>query len=109
MQDQTLDNAVMKLEPEMPVAIVLLPDEKVTAFYSQKSEARLLQKLQEIANASTLSDVDAAKAWLGTLREPSGWFDTLREADVHFREISGMWISGTSREPLIRPSSGAGA
>lgn len=71
----------------MPVAIALLPGGIIPGIFADDSADALLATLRGLTGAPALPDVAAARAWLLTLAEPSGWFDTLAEAHAHLDRL----------------------
>lgn len=71
----------------MPIAIALLPGGIIPGIFADDSTDRLLATLRGLVGAPALPDVAAARAWLLTLPEPSGWFDTAAEANAHLDRL----------------------
>lgn len=71
----------------MPIAIVLLPSGIIPGIFSDDDASRLLATLRGLSGAPVLPDVATARAWLLSLPEPSGWFDTTAEATAHLDRL----------------------
>lgn len=67
----------------MPVAIAVLPSGVIPAIYSEQSDIELLNRLTTIEGAPALPDISAAKTWLASLPEPSGWFENAQLAKLY--------------------------
>ncbi len=67
----------------MPVAIAVLPNGVIPAIYSEQNDNDMLARLRTIEFAPALDDVGAAKTWLATLPEPSGWFENAQLAKLY--------------------------
>ena len=74
----------------MPIAIIIAPDNIVPAIVAEETPAALVTRLRGFVFAPGLPDEQAARLWLQTLPEPSGWFADVAEARAHLaRAASG--------------------
>lgn len=71
----------------MPVAIALLPGGIIPGIFAADDAGELLATMRGLVGAPDLPDVVAARAWLLTLPEPSGWFSTIAEANAHLDRL----------------------
>ena len=67
----------------MPIAIVVAPGEIIPAVLANDTEADLLATLRGLVFAPALANVQAAREWLLTLEEPSGWFGSGAEVTAY--------------------------
>lgn len=84
----------------MPIAIALLPGGIIPGIFAADDPDALLATLRGLVGAPGLPDVAAARAWLLTLPEPSGWFDTLAEANAHLDRLQSEEAPMTGDEVL---------
>lgn len=71
----------------MPIAIVFTGADVVPGIFKRDTDAGLLMDLAGIKGAPIIADIVAAKEWLVSLPEPSGWFDTVAEALAHTERL----------------------
>lgn len=71
----------------MPIAIILSPGDVIPAILSYEKDAELLAALRNLTFSPILEDVQAAREWLQTLDEPSGWFGSMTEANAYLHRL----------------------
>lgn len=90
----------------MPIAIVFTGADVVPGIFKRDTDADLLKDLANIKGAPALQDVGAAKQWLVTLPEPSGWFDTTTEALAHTERLKDEARAGGEEVKAARAALG---
>jgi DNA-binding XRE family transcriptional regulator len=70
------------MEADMPIAIAIGPGGIIPAILQQDRADNLLAQLRGMVFAPTLADVDAARVWLTSQPEPSGWYETAAEVQA---------------------------
>jgi DNA-binding XRE family transcriptional regulator len=71
----------------MPVAILISQGEVVPAVLVEKNADSLLQTLNALATTPALETVTEARVWLMEQPDPSGWFDSMSEANAYFDRL----------------------
>lgn len=69
----------------MPVAIIVL-EGQLPAIIQERTNAELINRLNELTDAPHMEDVSAARNWLQSLPFPSGWFLNAEIAKMHVRQ-----------------------
>lgn len=90
----------------MPIAIVFTGADVVPGIFKRDTDADLLKDLAGLQGAPALRDVVAAKEWLVSLPEPSGWFDTAKEALAHTERLKDQARAGGDEVKAARAALG---
>ncbi|MGH1415362.1 MAG: hypothetical protein ACRBB0_17875 [Pelagimonas sp.] len=71
----------------MPIAIVMSQSGAIPAIIAEDTTADLVAALTALADAPDLANEGAARLWLQSLPQPSGWFKTAEEARAHVQRM----------------------
>ncbi|WP_411819687.1 hypothetical protein ABFZ85_13160 [Hyphococcus formosus] len=69
----------------MPVAVAILKN-AIPAIVEERDDAALLKRLKDFPELPNFSTVNEARGYLAKLPFPSGWFDSLKEAQLYAKQ-----------------------
>ncbi|EBA18416.1 hypothetical protein RSK20926_11874 [Roseobacter sp. SK209-2-6] len=72
-------------EIKMPIAIIISHEDIAPAILQEDKAADLLKAINALTVTPDLGNEDSARLWLQEQPAPSGWFNTLEEAQAHVR------------------------